>query len=292
MMGASHAATGAAGWVLIAGSYDVPLDWAAELFNIEWLPESVMLGFGLIPDIPDFWVFIGAFLCAGAAMWPDADQRQSTVGYAFPPLSGPLCDFVGGISGGHRNGTHSIIGVLAFAAVTWLLAWVDALIGLDLPLVGEVQMLTGVFAVITAAIALKVLRFLPKETRKSHWLIGGGVGLLVALIPAGETWWLPLCIAGGAFIHIAGDALTTEKVNWLWPLVVKPPKILHVIPFLNWFWDKNNGRHGLPILGNAGSTREWLFVLVLVTPIAVAGILMSLTGASVEAFELAQNAWD
>lgn len=291
MMGASHAATGAAGGVLIAGSYKVPLDWAAEMFDISWLPDTVQLGFGLIPGISDFWVTMFIILMAGAAMWPDADQRQSTVGYAFPPLSGPLCDVVGGISGGHRNGTHSIIGVLAFGVVTWLLAWVDSLIGLNLPVVGDIQILTGIFAIITAAIALKVLRFLPRETRKSHWLIGGVVGLLVALVPAEESWWLPVCIAGGAFIHIAGDALTTEKVNWLYPLVVKPPKFLHFIPFLNWMWDKNNGRHGFPVLGSAGSTREWLFILVLITPIAVAGILMSLMGASAEAFELAQGTW-
>lgn len=292
MMGASHAATGAAGAVLVAGSYQVPLGWASEMFNIGWLPEYAQLGFGLIPGISDFWVTMFIILWAGGAMWPDADQRQSTVGYAFPPVSFWICDFVENVSGGHRNGTHSFIGIIAFAAVTWGLAWVDSLIGLSLPVVGDVQILTGIFAVVTAAIALKVLRFLPKETRKSHWLVGGIIGVLVALIPADEAWWLPLSIAGGAAIHIAGDALTTQKVNMFYPAVIKPPKVLHVIPFIGWFWDKDNGRHGIPILGTAGSTREWLFTLVLVTPIAVAGLAMSMLGASVEAFELVQGAWD
>jgi hypothetical protein len=59
-------------------------------------------------------------------------------------------------------------------------------------------------------------------------------------------------------------------VPLLWPIVIKPPKFLRKLPVLNNVW-KANGAFSLPLLGRAGSRREWL-VLIPVSAYAMVGM--------------------
>ena len=53
---------------------------------------------------------------------------------------------------------------------------------------------------------------------------------------------------------MAGDALTTGGINWLWPLRVRLPRRLRRTP-LRHVWT-TGGYAALPVLGSAGSWRE------------------------------------
>ena len=72
----------------------------------------------------------------GAALVPDADHHNATIAHSLPPLSNAVCAGVGALAGGHRRGTHSLIGLAAFVAVAWIagffadLAWRPPIPGL------------------------------------------------------------------------------------------------------------------------------------------------------------------
>jgi hypothetical protein len=71
-------------------------------------------------------------------------------------------------------------------------------------------------------------------------------------------------------------------VPLLWPVVIKPPKLLRKLPLLKNVW-RANGAFSLPLLGRAGSRREW-FVLIPVSAYAMIGMF----GA---ALALAERHW-
>jgi hypothetical protein len=92
-----------------------------------------------------------------------------------------------------------------------------------------------------------------------------------------ETAWLPVAVGLGCTIHLLGDILTTERINLAWPVAIKAPKILHGVPVLNKIW-KPNGFLALPVLGSAGSVREYL-VLVPVSIYVIAVTVLILASA-------------
>lgn len=65
-------------------------------------------------------VVTGALFTAGAALLPVADHHSATIASSLPPLSNIVGTGIGAISGGHRHGTHSLLGVIAFVAVAFV----------------------------------------------------------------------------------------------------------------------------------------------------------------------------
>ena len=51
---------------------------------------------------------------AGTALVCDWDHRASTVAHALPPLSNLVARGIENASGGHRQGTHSVLGAAFF----------------------------------------------------------------------------------------------------------------------------------------------------------------------------------
>jgi membrane-bound metal-dependent hydrolase YbcI (DUF457 family) len=90
MMGKTHALSGAMAFGLVA----VP---AAPLAHLH--PRELVLG---------------TVVTAGAAVLPDIDHPGSGVSRTFGPLTRVFARLVGWISGGHRNGTHSLLGAAVF----------------------------------------------------------------------------------------------------------------------------------------------------------------------------------
>jgi len=70
-------------------------------------------------------------------------------------------------------------------------------------------------------------------------------------------------------------------VPLLWPIVIKPPKFLRK-SLISGIW-RANGAFSIPLLGRAGSRREWL-VLIPVSGYAMVGM-----GAA--GWALAQQHW-
>ena len=117
MMGPSHAACGAAAWVSLTGSYTVHL---ADI--------SLPVGLGLMP-VGDPGVITGALICAGAALLPDMDHPGGTVARSLPPLSRWLARGVSRVGGGHRHGTHSLVGLLVVTGLAVLSQRVSVPVG-------------------------------------------------------------------------------------------------------------------------------------------------------------------
>ena len=54
---------------------------------------------------------VGTALTAGAGVLPDLDEPGSTIARTFGFLTGSFAWVVHWLSGGHRKGTHSLLGV-------------------------------------------------------------------------------------------------------------------------------------------------------------------------------------
>jgi len=272
-MGGHHAACGAAAWIALTSHAELPL--TALRGALPWLPDSVALGAGLI-DASPVAVVMGALVCAGAALLPDADHHNATIAHALPPFSTWLARGIGRLSGGHRHGTHSLLGILVFtllSAVPQVFLWVLDAGRLAAPswlAFAVAHLWPALCSVVLVAFAAKVLRFLPDGARKFPWVLGGAAGVLVAASSPADTWWFPLAVGVGVVVHLVGDLLTVGGVNLVWPLVLHAPRAVGHVPVLRHVWLRS-GHVSLPLLGEAGSVREWL-LLVPVSLYAVIGM--------------------
>lgn len=271
MMGAHHAACGAAAWIVVASDWmHIPLEPLKDqhAWIPTWVPDAIPLSMGLL-DTGALGILTGAVLTAGAALVADADHHNATIAHSLPPISNAVCDGIGKISGGHRHGTHSIIGIAAFTALAWLASL----------LVIEVQGVTvhlgaGLLAVLLCSFAVKALKFIPDAARRVPWVVGLALGAFIALASPDQHWWFPLAMCLGVVVHIAGDMMTVGGCNLLWPAKWKPPKWVQTTPVLKDCWMKN-GYLAVPVLGKAGSWREWL-LLIPISAYAIIGMAVSL----------------
>ncbi|WP_281250879.1 metal-dependent hydrolase [Sinomonas mesophila] len=279
-MGAHHAACGAAAWVAVTTHVHIDLSGATAPLGLG--PAAIDLGWPVIEATP-VGVVVGALVTAGAALLPDADHRSATIAQSLPPVSSLLCRAIGAVSGGHRNGTHSLLGVGFFVALAWLAGqWT-----LETQEWGTVYVGAGLVSLLLVSFAAKVLGILPDGLQKLPWILSVPLALFIALYAPQEQDWFPLAVGLGAAVHIAGDMLTTGGCNLLWPLRLRRPRALHKVPVIRWMW-RRGGHLSIPVLGDAGSWREWL-VLVPVGLYAVAGVgaaLLTLGKAGVVALAL------
>ncbi|ALU39293.1 hypothetical protein AS188_05480 [Kocuria flava] len=255
MMGPSHAACGAAAWVALTADYQVGLHGLV-------LP----IGWGLV-DVGHAGVLTGALVTAGAALLPDLDHPGGTVSRSLPPVTTGLARLVCRISGGHRRGTHSLLGVAAFTG----LAAAAQKVGIPVEGLGWVWPLAAVMSVLLIAFAVKVLAFVPDRVAKLNWAVGIGLGVVVGLWPPAHEWWFPLAVGTGVVVHLLGDLLTTRGIHLLYPLraPLPLPRILY----------RNREFVAVPLLGNAGSLPE-LLLLAPVTLFALGGLVAALALAT------------
>ena len=166
---------------------------------------------------------VAAALTAGAGVLPDLDEPGSTIARTFGFLTGAFAWIVHRISGGHRKGTHSLLGVAlmtlaAYGAGQWQdSAHVTA---------GHTQLW---WHLVPAGLLLALLF----SARFRALYIGGhhadafGIGLAALIIWQGwdlekVTPWhvsvLAVCVCLGMLAHIAGDMLTHDGCPLLYPL--------------------------------------------------------------------------
>ncbi|GAA2184730.1 metal-dependent hydrolase [Brooklawnia cerclae] len=201
MMGRTHAASGA-----LLAMVAVPL----------------LSRVGADPADP-LTVCVFAVAGAGAAMLPDADHPSGSVAWTIPPVTKPLTRLVAALSGGHRNGTHSLLGVAGFVAFAVLVNSLPSL----LRRVGVVQdelvggVVLGVWVGFLLAIGLNSWSVVPEHSSRLGVLAGvaGGAGLAVTTsIVDLASGIVPLAVGVGCLAHIAGDMLTKEGCPLLWPV--------------------------------------------------------------------------
>lgn len=236
MMGTSHAVSGAAAWVAVT---------ATALPTLHLYPLSPVA------------VVLGAGVCAGAALLPDADHHNATIAHSVPIAGPAAAGAVETLTGGHRHGMHSllaIVGILAATIGLSLLRWTPN--GWD----HSLQIGSAITVMACTTFAVKVLKF--TRSWMIAWLVGAALAAAVALWAPSEFSWLPVCVGLGFAVHLIGDALTIEGVPLLWPVNPRPPALIRDLPVLRAMW-KDNGYLAVPILGHAGSWREWLLMLPL-----------------------------
>lgn len=264
MMGPHHAACGAAAWVAI--TTQVHLDLAPLTAALGWGPASLDLGSPLLHASP-LGVVAGALVTAGAALLPDADHPSATIAHSLPPVSRFVCEGIDAVAGGHRNGTHSLLGIAAFTAIAWAAGrWTP-----QIPPIGPLHLGAGIVSLLLVAFAAKVLGVFPRGMRRVPWLVAVPLAAFIAVFAPHEQNWFPLAVALGCAVHVAGDMLTTGGCNLLWPITFRRPRRLSRVPVLAWMW-RPGGHVSFPILGDAGSWREWL-MLVPVSSYALAGVV-------------------
>ena len=147
----------------------------------------------------------GAVFTAGAATAPDIDEPGSTISRTLGFFTMAVSWIVHKISGGHRKGTHSVLGVAVFTFAAWLaVTHATSLTG---------KIVLGVVLGVLLAAGVRALR------------IGGHHGDAIGLAAAAAAvYWhaglslVPLCIALGAAAHIAGDELTHDGCPLAWPV--------------------------------------------------------------------------
>ncbi|MCC9205680.1 metal-dependent hydrolase [Arthrobacter sp. zg-Y769] len=255
MMGGHHAASGAAAWVAVAST-------APHAFG--WYPVTPL------------GVVTGALLTAGAALLPDLDHHSGSIAYSLPPLTKILARLTEAVSGGHRRGTHSLLGLAVFVALATALGRVTA----DVPIFGSVALGAGILSVLLMGFAFKALKIAGGPVRS--WSLALAFSVFIAVYAPENNDWLPVAVGLGVAVHIVGDLLTHQGVMILWPLRIKRPRSLVRFPVVSKLW-RSSGAFSLPLIGAAGSWREWA-LMVPVTIYAIYGVtvdgMTALTGWS------------
>lgn len=169
--------------------------------------EPLMVKAGM--SVTGWSIPVAAVGSAGGAMIPDMDHRHATVAQSLGPVSKAAAVVVGLAFGGHRNGTHSILGFVVFTAFTWALVQVG----------GWPLMVWLGFVAAVGSAALQV-RF-TKRSIVVHTLACLGLtwllfqSVVVRDVPMDMVVW---GFAVGYLAHIAGDMLTKEGCPLAWPV--------------------------------------------------------------------------
>lgn len=157
----------------------------------------------------DGWAIpVAAVVGAGAAMLPDLDHRHGTIARSVGPVSWFVSRVVGAASGGHRNGTHSLLGIACFIGFAALLTQIG---GLPLGL-----FLAFLFAVASAALRLNMVRATVGHTVMC--LVVGALLARGALMDSFQVEVVPWAVAIGASAHVLGDMATVQGCPLFWPV--------------------------------------------------------------------------
>ena len=204
MLGRDHALSGAFVLAALAPLMHVPGDT---------LPAAIALG-------------------AGAGVLPDIDHPDSTISRSFGFLTEAFNWLVDRVSGGHRHGTHSIVGIAVFTAGAYAAGALQLANGGHGAHGLVIDHKTFTWYVLPAALYMTLLY--SSALRALH--IGGHHGDLFGIAAAAATiftgadlgqyhfwhWSVPLLALAtglGCAAHIAGDELTHGGCPVLWPFI-------------------------------------------------------------------------
>ena len=178
----------------------------------------------------------GVVLTAGAGVLPDIDHPDSTIARSFGFLTEWFAWLVARLSGGHRHGTHSVVGIAVFTAG----AYGAGRFQLSGPKSVAAGHLAFSWHIVPAALVLALLYSSALRALR----VGGHHGDLLGIAAAAVTcftgadltqlavgpWHVPLLAAAtglGCAAHIAGDELTHGGCPLLWPVSMHE---FHLLP--------------------------------------------------------------
>jgi membrane-bound metal-dependent hydrolase YbcI (DUF457 family) len=192
MLGHSHVIVGGAGFLAIGA------------------PILALAGVHLSPAE----LGAGAVVGAGSAMLPDLDHPQATVSRSLGPLTESLSKFTATISGGHRQGTHSLLAAgLVGGGLALLLRTPGPWIGLGI-------------AWFCTSLLLRTLT----DARSLVNIILSGIIAATIITIAPHLHWMWATVALGMLLHDFADMLTIEGIPPFWPITkwrLKVPLVGH-----------------------------------------------------------------
>jgi membrane-bound metal-dependent hydrolase YbcI (DUF457 family) len=166
---------------------------------------------------------VAAALTAGAGILPDLDEPGSTIARTFGFLTGAFAWVVHQLSGGHRKGTHSLLGgalmtLLALRAGSW-----------QLSAAATAQHPEVWWRLVPAGLILALLFSAGFRALYIGGHHGDVFGIAVAALVIWKRWdlvevtsWhvpvLAVCVALGMLAHLAGDMLTHDGCPLLYPV--------------------------------------------------------------------------
>ena len=145
----------------------------------------------------------------GMALLPDLDHPRATVSRTWGPVTYLASKVVCFLGRGHRGGTHDpLLAPLIAAGLAWAAS--------------QTFWTSVAMVALAAGLALRGCHFvIPGQAEKS-WPINLAASWAVgwfAVEHAVDMWWLPIAVATGVAIHIAGDWMTYGQVpkpfSWL-----------------------------------------------------------------------------
>ena len=198
-------------------------------------------------------------LTAGAGVLPDLDEPGSTIARTFGFLTGAFAWIVHKISGGHRKGTHSLLGiavmtVASLAAVSWQSG---AAATSRHPELWWHLIPVGLILALLFSAGFRALHI------GGHHGDAAGIALAAAVIWKGwapvTPWNVPVlavCVALGMLAHVAGDAATHGGVPLLYPFVKRD---FHLLPEMLRFTTNKLAEHWIvaPLLAIALGLAVW-----------------------------------
>ena len=150
-------------------------------------------------------VAVAAAVTAGAAVLPDIDHPDATCARDFGFVTRAFAWLIEHVSGGHRHGTHSLVGIAAFTGAAYAAEHYRQSLG------GKIGL--GLLLVLVLASALRALKL------GGHFADLIAIGGAAAMLYYGyDVTLVPWAIAAGTAVHLAGDMLTNEGIPIAWPL--------------------------------------------------------------------------
>ena len=176
--------------------------------------------------VRDAYLASGVVLTEGAGVLPDIDHQDTTVSRSFGFLTEWFAWVVERLSGGHRHGTHSLLGITVFTAA----AYGAGLFQLSEPKPVAAGHLVFSWHLVPAALIMALLYSAALRALRIGGHFGDLLGIAAALVtcftgadltelPVG-SWHVPLLAtvtALGTAAHIAGDELTHGGCPLFWP---------------------------------------------------------------------------
>lgn len=182
----------------------------------------------LLPHASAAEVAMATLCAAGAGVLPDLDHPSGTAAMSFGVISHVATKFIHWVSGGHRHGTHSLLGIGAFTADAYVQS-------------GNRWALAGLLWV---CLGLAVRSVHHRKHRHDHSLgLANAVGCaVVAYLLAGhvathggERMLVATAVCIGVTAHIAGDLLTPEGCPLGWPY----PQRFHIAEVSTDHWTEH-----------------------------------------------------
>lgn len=161
----------------------------------------------------------GILLTAGAGALPDIDHPDSSISRSFGFLTEVFAWAVNKVSGGHRHGTHSLLGVAVFTVA----AYAAGIVQLDGPRASWHMIPAVLILALLFSAALRALRI-----GGHHGDLAGFAAAVAACWTGADTATLPvgalnvpllaLVVAMGCAAHLLTDMVTHGGCPLLWPV--------------------------------------------------------------------------